>query len=471
MNFKKIVDHKSLQRSIFDKKPMKSFSLLLLMVVLSSFTTPKATITLSGKIINIEVRKIWIKGESFEKEINLKPDGTFSEKLPIDYEGIYAVETSKNRMPIYLSKDSKISLTADDSNFNKTIIYSGKGSVENQYIAKKKIITSQMSDEELYKLNEIDFLKKTKEIKSAIELLYQKTKFSDIVFKQKESYNFHFLEQKHFLFYIKLHNYYAHTYDFKVSEKFPKFDEKMDLDNEANFLFSTEYQDFVMAKFYDNIKGDEGSFFVSAKNAIPEIKALKSQSIKNRIVLNGINDINIENANYKKIYNEFISITNDPKIKESLTANYNNAVAVEPGMPSPTFNYENQKGGKTSLESLKGKYVYIDVWATWCGPCLKEIPFLKKVEEQFQGKNIVFVSISIDNIKDREKWSNFVNKKELSGIQLLADKEFNSKFIKEYNILGIPRFILIDPNGNIVNANAPRPSDPKLIELLISLKL
>ncbi|REG98860.1 TlpA family protein disulfide reductase [Flavobacterium aquicola] len=450
---------------------MKKYSFLLLIVILSSFTTPKATITLSGKITNTEDGKIWIKGESFEKEISLKPDGTFSEKLPINYEGIYSIETSKNRMPIYFSKDSKINLTADESNFNTTLKYTGNGSVENQYIAGKTIITSQLSEEELYKLNEEEFLKKAKEIKSSVELLYQKTKFSNADFKQRESFNFHFLEQKHFLFYKKLHNYYARAYDFKLSEKFPKFDEKMDLDNESNFLFSTEYQDIVMTKFFDNIKGDEGSFFVSAKNAIPEIKALKSQSIKNRLIQNGINDINIENANYKNTYNDFISITNDPKIKEILTTNYNNTIAVEPGKPSPVFNYENQKGGTTSLESLKGKYVYIDVWATWCGPCRQEIPSLEKVEEQFQGKNIVFVSISIDNSQDREKWSNLITKNKMSGVQLLADKEWDSKFIRDYNIRGIPRFILIDTNGNIVNAQAPNPSNPKLVELLGGLQL
>ena len=450
---------------------MKRYSFLLLIVILSSFSTPKATITLSGKITNTEVKKIWIKGESFEKEINLKPDGTFTEKLPLEYEGIYAIETSKNRMPIYFSKDSKINLTADDSNFSTTLKYTGKGSIENQYIAKKTSITSQMPNEELYKLKESEFLNKINEIKNSLSALHNKTKFSDPSFKEKEAVNIHYLEQRNLLLYIKMHNYYAHTYDFKASEKFPKFDEKMDLDNESDFLFSTEYQDIVMTKFFENIKGDGTSFFISAKDAIPEIKALKSQSIKNRLIQYGVNDINIDNANFKNTYNEFISITNDPKIKENLTANYNNAVAVEPGKPSPTFNYENQKGGKTSLESLKGKYVYIDVWATWCGPCIKEIPSLKIVEEQFQGKNIVFVSISIDNNNDREKWINLVNKKELSGIQLLADKEWDSKFIKEYNIQGIPRFILIDANGNIVNAQAPRPSDPNLIELLNNLQL
>ena len=450
---------------------MKNYSFLLLIVILSSFTTPKATITLSGKITNTDDGKIWIKGESFEKEINLKPDGTFTEKLPIDYEGIYAIETSKNRMPIYFSKDSKMSLTADDSNFNSTLKYTGKGSIENQYIAMKTIITSEISNEELYKLNEAEFLKKVKEIKGYIELLYQKTKFSDSYFKEKEVENIHYFEQIKLIHYINVHGYYAGLNGFVVSENFPKIDNKMDLDNESDFLFSFEYQDIVMRKFLQNIKRDDINLYFSTKDAIPEIKALKSQSIKNRLIQNGVNDINIENINYKNTYNEFLSITNDPKTKEVLTTNYYNTIAVEPGKPSPTFNYENQKGGTTSLESLKGKYVYIDVWATWCGPCRQEIPSLEKVEEQFQGKNIVFVSISVDNTKDREKWSKLIIEKKMSGIQLLADNELNSKFTKEYNINGIPRFILIDTNGNIINADAPKPSDPKLIELLNSLPL
>jgi thiol-disulfide isomerase/thioredoxin len=441
---------------------MKNNSFLLLIVILSSFTTPKATIILSGKITNTEVKKIWIKGESFEKEINLKPDGTFSEKLPIEYEGIYAIETSKNRIPIYFSKDSKLSLTADDSNFNSTLKYTGKGSIENQYIAKKTSITSLISFED-YKLNETDFLKKLENTINSVKKIFQTTKFSDEYFKQKETLNLHYLEQRNLLFYNIIFGN-PHPNESKVSDKFPKFDEKMDLDNESDFLFSWEYQDIVMTKFYRNIKG-------SAKDGIPEIKALKSQSIKNRLILYGVNDINIENANYKNTYKEFLSITNDPKIKESLTTNYNNIITVKPNKPSPTFNYENQKGGTTSLESLKGKYVYIDVWATWCGPCRQEIPSLEKVEEQFQGKNIVFVSISVDNTKDREKWSKLVTEKKMSGIQLLADNELDSKFTKEYNILGIPRFILIDANGNIINSNAPRPSDLKLVELLNSLPL
>ncbi len=145
------------------------------------------------------------------------------------------------------------------------------------------------------------------------------------------------------------------------------------------------------------------------------------------------------------------------------------------GAPSPTFvGYENYKGGTTSLADLKGKYVYVDVWATWCGPCKVEIPSLKKVEHEYEGKNIQFVSISVDDARRsgggsldvaKEKWRAMIAEKELGGIQLFSDNNWNSDFVKNYKINGIPRFILIDPNGNIVDADAPRPSSDKLIEL------
>lgn len=139
------------------------------------------------------------------------------------------------------------------------------------------------------------------------------------------------------------------------------------------------------------------------------------------------------------------------------------------GQPSPLFTYENFKGGNTSLADFKGKYVYIDVWATWCGPCRQEIPFLQKVEEKYHDKNIAFVSISIDKAKDHEKWKKMVKDKSLGGVQLFADKDWSSDFILAYGIDSIPRFILIGPDGKVINADALRPSDPALQAQLDSL--
>ena len=164
-------------------------------------------------------------------------------------------------------------------------------------------------------------------------------------------------------------------------------------------------------------------------------------------------------ANFQKLYakniNQGIDRLEGSYKRDLVIRKLNNA-------PSPTFNYENHKGGMTKLEDLRGKYVYIDVWATWCGPCIGEIPHLKKVEEKFHGKNIEFLSISIDTKKDYEKWKKFVVTKELGGVQLFADNDWNSEWVKAYGITGIPRFILIDPQGNVLDADAERPSSPAL---------
>ena len=147
--------------------------------------------------------------------------------------------------------------------------------------------------------------------------------------------------------------------------------------------------------------------------------------------------------------------------------NHASLVNLGKGKSSPVFtNYENFAGGTTSLGDLKGKFVYIDIWATWCGPCKREIPSLKLLEEEYHGKNIEFVSISVDNIDGRrgshDSWLKMVKDEELGGTQLFADNDFRSEFIQAYNINSIPRFILIDPKGNIVDADVLRPSDPNL---------
>lgn len=147
------------------------------------------------------------------------------------------------------------------------------------------------------------------------------------------------------------------------------------------------------------------------------------------------------------------------------------------GMASPEFlNYENHKGGVSSLGDFKGKFVYVDIWATWCGPCKVEIPFLQELESKYHAKNIEFISISVDDArrsgtleKAHKAWKTMVIEKELSGVQLFSGNGWKADFIQDYKISGIPRFILIDPNGNIIDADAPRPSSEKLILLLDEL--
>jgi thiol-disulfide isomerase/thioredoxin len=196
-----------------------------------------------------------------------------------------------------------------------------------------------------------------------------------------------------------------------------------------------------------------------------KLVTIESDYIKNLDMVLGL-DIDF-------IDNEKKEITKLMSNIESYQSNQHSLITVVgKGKNSPKFiSYVNSTGGTTSLDDLKGKYVYIDVWATWCVPCLVEIPFLKNLEKTYQNKNIEFVSISVDEPNDYDKWKTMVIEKELGGIQLFADKALKSEFIVNYFINSIPRFILIDPKGYIINPDAPKPSNNKLKELFNSLSI
>ena len=149
-----------------------------------------------------------------------------------------------------------------------------------------------------------------------------------------------------------------------------------------------------------------------------------------------------------------------------VTVNAQEKKELKEGDQAPTFKYLDINGKEVSLSDLKGKYVYIDVWATWCGPCQYELPHLKELEKKMHGKKIVFVSISCD--KDKAAWEKMVKEQGLGGVQLHngGDHEFMTAF----GIRGIPRFILLDKEGKIVNPNMTRPSNPETEKTLKALK-
>lgn len=140
---------------------------------------------------------------------------------------------------------------------------------------------------------------------------------------------------------------------------------------------------------------------------------------------------------------------------------------LEKGDPMPELKFTDINGKEMALSSLKGKYVYIDVWATWCGPCRGEIPALKKLEQSLEGKEIAFVSISTD--ANRVNWEKMVKEEELKGIQLYAGGAKNA-FGKFFYITGIPRFILLDKQGKILNIDMTRPSNPETEKTLRALE-
>lgn len=124
-------------------------------------------------------------------------------------------------------------------------------------------------------------------------------------------------------------------------------------------------------------------------------------------------------------------------------------------------------GKEVALGELLGKIVYIDVWATWCGPCCKEIPYMDELVKRFKGNDrIRFISVSVDS--DREAWLEKLAKDKPEWEQYVLSEEEHKKFMDALGIQGIPRFILLDAEGRFIQNDALRPSDENIDEVLKS---
>jgi thiol-disulfide isomerase/thioredoxin len=172
-------------------------------------------------------------------------------------------------------------------------------------------------------------------------------------------------------------------------------------------------------------------------------------------------------GNLEELFGEFTNTITNEEYKTTLRKLYDQWKYLGEGSDAPAFSYPNIEGDTVNLEGFKGKYIYVDVWATWCGPCIRELPFLEKLQEEYAGKNIVFISISID--KDQNSWEQMVAEKEMKGVQLIANKGWKAAICDAYAINSIPRFLLIDREGKIISARAERPSG-KIGEVLGSLE-
>lgn len=189
----------------------------------------------------------------------------------------------------------------------------------------------------------------------------------------------------------------------------------------------------------------------------PNVKALLTEMLMYGYVMMPTGDIQAIWDAYKSFAKDYPAVIAkyEPMIKTAMKSFNGKPLPSDPTLEAPD-------GSTCKLSSLYGKLTYIDMWATWCGPCCKEIPHLEKVVEKYKGNDkIQFLSLSIDT--NKQAWLNKLKKDNPAWPQYLMPEEDANKLMSEMGINGIPRFIMLDEKGNVIFPDAKRPSDPELI--------
>lgn len=158
---------------------------------------------------------------------------------------------------------------------------------------------------------------------------------------------------------------------------------------------------------------------------------------------------------------DYLPSIEDSSIISELNLVVFKATRLFSGREAIDIELQDKDGNVSHLSDHRGKVIYIDFWATWCGPCLKEAPNFVALSKEYTGQDIVFLSVSID--KDKKAWTAYLDEHDKGHPQYHTS---DVMVVQGWGVSSVPRFVLIDKDFNIVEAHAPRPSDDRTKALL-----
>lgn len=379
------------------------------------------------------------------------------------YANVYYGEKTKN---VYLQKGDDVTISFDANDFDNTFAVKGGNEKAIDYL--NKIQLTGLSNE-VYIQPWSEFKATVdKKIASMKRLLKARKFAADDKFLKMEEGRITYFYANAFLMYPVSHTYLTQDTTLVLGKDYydtlrqyvKEDDDLADNDEYRNYMIETAH---VFDEAGKNIRQLYPKVLAEMSYIGENTKSDKvRESLIHFLAFTYVEGNGVENiTDLQNLYYTYVTSPRLNEIFKKACAKWDKAAV---GRPSPMFKGVDVNGKEMTLRDFRGKYIYIDMWATWCGPCQKELPFLKKLEEKFKGRNIVFVGLSID--QDKAKWAARVKSGALSGTQLHIGK--GSKFQSDYRISGIPRFILLDPNGRIVNPDMTRPSSEDTEKILNS---
>ncbi|SMC87389.1 TlpA family protein disulfide reductase [Pedobacter nyackensis] len=388
----------------------------------------------------------------------LGEDGSFGFLFTPANEGFYAVGYARmekgSLFPLYMKKGDKSEIAID----KRRMQFVGKQTPENTVLSSWTNLTQELKVKSIYFMESPlstyhDFFPELTKVAA------QTDAFRKTIKTKNENFNRLMTSVTYFdMDYYAMHFVRTPRKEHPKKEDYPSYYKTIIAENKFknDDVLSTLFGEFLMNDYADYaVKG----------NIQDRLKLFSTDRQKGVYTLFKMIPHTQNYPQYEGLVKNFGQYFASPSLKKRVEELGAKLYITTAGGNAVDFTFPDQNGKMVSLSDFKGKVVVMDIWATWCNPCTKEIPYLKKLEEEFHGKDVVFISLGVDELKDKDKWSKYVENQKLTGVQLYAGG-FVNKVTDFYKIETIPRFIVIDKNGKLLNPNSPRPSDPKLKALL-----
>jgi len=448
------------------KKLLLSF--ILVPFLFSCSPVEKKGANLTGKVQNLTSGFFILGGPGGAKD-SIHPDanGSFTHAIPdlTKISNYYILSGEQDYMPFKVAPGMKLDITFDAAAFKSSLRFAGTGADINNYLVAKSNATGQMNYD-VYKLDPVPFQAAQDSILNVQKALLGETKKADAndPFWTTEEAEVLFTWANNLMMFESYHAYFAQQEGYKAPVEFFSFQKDLDPayvnSNAFKSYVSSVVRTAAQAKIAEMKKADSSlavnSSMVNLETAV--------EMIKSPVVLDNFlfDDISgqvqwKEIADVQESIDFFLARCKDTSLVNKLNATVAEWKLLGQGQPAFEFSGKDAQGNTVKLSDFRGKLVYVDVWATWCGPCKYEIPYLDTLETDYHGKNIVFISYSID--EDHDAWLKFVPEHKLQGVQIIGEKAWESALCKNYKIMGVPTFMLFDTEGKIVSVKMTRPSD------------
>ncbi len=458
-------------------KQLLAISLLVALIV-GCVSEKNPVCVISGKASNYDTKELYVTLDGPKDTIRINADGTFSKEFAVTKPVDGTLQGTQLFLYLYLEPGKNLEINFDGKAFDTTVGFGGELGLPVEYLHSKTMASSAIYQKmnEMYRApnSPADF-KRVRDSLSLVEVAFlDKFKADNPGFPG----SFYDREKKvlEYSVYYDLYNYptmagYYDTTHQEIPADWYAFMDKLNLDdpalveiNDIKAFISGYVQTEAMKranipqlKSWGNPDLERAMVaFVKEKFKSPEIySVIVYDKLKQYIDSEGTKGV-------EDLVTEYLARSTEEKYKTTIKELSDKWAALAPGQPAPAFTLLDINGDSVSLSDFKGKYVFIDFWATWCGPCRAEIPAYKHLVADYKGRNIVFISMSVD--KDKAAWEKMVTEDKFDWIQLHDPQTIKAN--KKYLVMFIPTFTLIDPEGKIVNARCPRPSNPETRKLL-----